>query len=125
MTLNPRVETVIAVVGFFLIIVLLIGSIVAVHRGMKAGVHTAVVGALRKNSRRVMVLVAGTTVILVGIIISPLPGPGFSLLGPIRSWHYRHRVCLGTQTHQAGGADTRGFRGVADQLAATPPERLH
>ena len=72
MTLNPLVETIIAVVGFVLIIVLLIGSIVAVRRGMKAGVHTAVVGALRKNSRRVMVLVAGTTVILVGIIISPV-----------------------------------------------------
>jgi hypothetical protein len=29
------------------------------------------------------VLIAGTTVILVGIVISPLPGPGFTVLGPI------------------------------------------
>jgi hypothetical protein len=38
---------------------------------------------LRRNARRVRVLIAGTTVILVGIIISPLPGPGLSVLGPL------------------------------------------
>lgn len=41
------------------------------------------VALLRRNSRRLWVLIAGTTVILVGIVISPLPGPGFTLLGPI------------------------------------------
>ena len=38
---------------------------------------------LRRNARRLWVLIAGTTVILVGILISPLPGPGLSVLGPI------------------------------------------
>lgn len=117
MTLNPLVETVIAVVGFVLIIVLLIGSIVAVRRGMKAGVHTAVVGALRKNSRRVMVLVAGTTVILVGIIISPLPGPGFSLLGPIGLGIIATEFVWARRLIKLVEQNTTGFRGVADQLA--------
>lgn len=41
------------------------------------------VEVLRRNSRRLWILIAGTTVIIVGIVISPLPGPGFSVLGPI------------------------------------------
>lgn len=41
------------------------------------------VALLRRNSRRLWVLIAGTSVILVGIAISPLPGPGLSVLGPI------------------------------------------
>lgn len=32
--------------------------------------------------RRIWVLLAGITLIIVGIIISPLPGPGFTVLGP-------------------------------------------
>lgn len=36
-----------------------------------------------RNLRRVCVLTAGTLVIIVGVIISPLPGPGLSILGPI------------------------------------------
>jgi hypothetical protein len=32
--------------------------------------------------RRIWVLMAGITLIIVGIIISPLPGPGFTVLGP-------------------------------------------
>lgn len=38
---------------------------------------------LRRNARRLRVLIAGTAVILTGILISPLPGPGLSLLGPL------------------------------------------
>ncbi|MFO0827109.1 MAG: PGPGW domain-containing protein [Phycisphaerales bacterium] len=41
------------------------------------------VALLRRNSRRLWVLIAGTTVIVVGILISPLPGPGFTVLGPL------------------------------------------
>lgn len=41
------------------------------------------VALLRRNARRLWVLIAGTTVILLGILISPLPGPGLSLLGPL------------------------------------------
>ena len=41
------------------------------------------VALLRRNARRLWVLIAGTAVILVGIVISPLPGPGLSVLGPL------------------------------------------
>jgi uncharacterized membrane protein len=42
-----------------------------------------VVTLLRRNARRLWVLIAGTSVILLGILISPLPGPGLSVLGPL------------------------------------------
>ncbi len=117
MTLTPLAETIIAVVGFLLIIVLLVGSIIAVRRGLRAGVHTAIVAALRKNSRRVMVLVAGTTVIIVGIIISPLPGPGFSLLGPIGLGIIATEFVWARRLIKLVEQNTTGFRGVADELA--------
>lgn len=41
------------------------------------------VALLRRNARRLWVLIAGTTVIVLGILISPLPGPGLSVLGPL------------------------------------------
>ncbi|MDX2114205.1 MAG: PGPGW domain-containing protein [Planctomycetota bacterium] len=39
---------------------------------------------LRQGSlaRRIWVLAAGITIVVVGILISPLPGPGFTILGP-------------------------------------------
>lgn len=37
----------------------------------------------RRNLRKVLILIAGTTLIIVGIIIAPLPGPGPSVLVPI------------------------------------------
>jgi len=43
----------------------------------------AAIALLQRNSRRLWVLIAGTSVILLGIVISPLPGPGLSVLGPI------------------------------------------
>ncbi len=44
---------------------------------------TAAIALLRRNSRRLWVLIAGTALILLGIVISPLPGPGLSVLGPL------------------------------------------
>lgn len=41
------------------------------------------VALLQRNARRLRVLIAGTTVIVLGIVISPLPGPGLSVLGPL------------------------------------------
>jgi len=41
------------------------------------------VALLRRNARRLWVLIAGTTLIVLGILISPLPGPGLSVLGPL------------------------------------------
>lgn len=36
-----------------------------------------------RHARRLWILLAGTILILVGVLISPLPGPGFTLLGPL------------------------------------------
>lgn len=36
-----------------------------------------------KNARRLWVLLAGTALVLVGVLIAPLPGPGFMILGPL------------------------------------------
>lgn len=38
---------------------------------------------LSKNSRRLWVLFAGTALILAGVLVAPLPGPGFLILGPL------------------------------------------
>lgn len=35
------------------------------------------------TARRAWILIAGTAVVLTGLVISPLPGPGFSILGPL------------------------------------------
>ncbi|MFN0011252.1 MAG: PGPGW domain-containing protein [Phycisphaerales bacterium] len=41
------------------------------------------VALLRRNARRLWVLIGGSAVIVAGIVISPLPGPGLSVLGPL------------------------------------------
>lgn len=117
MTLNPVVETVVAIAAYGLIVVLFIGSIVAVRRGLRSGTHATIIAGLRKNSRRIAVLIAGTTVIIVGIIISPLPGPGFSLLGPIGLGIIATEFVWARRLIKLVEQNTTGFRGVADQLA--------
>lgn len=37
----------------------------------------------RRNLRKIWILIAGTSVIIFGIIIAPLPGPGFTVMLPI------------------------------------------
>lgn len=44
---------------------------------------TEAVAVTRRNLRKVMVLIAGTTVLIVAILIGPLPGPGFTIVAPI------------------------------------------
>lgn len=44
---------------------------------------TGAVEVTRRNLRKVLILIAGTFVVLVGIAIAPLPGPGPTVLVPI------------------------------------------
>jgi tellurite resistance protein TerC len=44
---------------------------------------TTAVDIARRNLRKIWVLIAGTSVIIFGIIISPLPGPGFTVMLPL------------------------------------------
>lgn len=39
--------------------------------------------ATKRNFRKVMILIAGTAIIILAIIIAPLPGPGLSILLPV------------------------------------------
>jgi hypothetical protein len=43
----------------------------------------AAISLLRRNIWRLWILIAGTAVILVGVLLSPLPVPGFTVLAPI------------------------------------------
>lgn len=43
----------------------------------------AAVDLLRRNTKRLWILIAGTSVILFGIVIAPLPGPGPVFLIPV------------------------------------------
>lgn len=38
---------------------------------------------LRRNLRRLWVLLAGGAILILGILIAPLPGPGFTILAPL------------------------------------------
>jgi len=83
-----------------------------------ASLSAEAVATARKQVRRAWVLLAGTTIVLVGIIISPLPGPGFSILGPIGLaliatefvWAQRLRAVMLDRT--------AGLRDAADRIAA-------
>lgn len=83
-----------------------------------ASLSAEAVATARKQVRRAWVLLAGTTIVLVGIIISPLPGPGFSILGPIGLaliatefvWAQRLRAVMMDRT--------AGLRDAADRIAA-------
>ena len=35
------------------------------------------------TARRAWILIVGTTIVLTGLMISPLPGPGLTILGPL------------------------------------------
>lgn len=43
----------------------------------------AAISLLRRNIWRLWILIAGTAVILLGVLLSPLPVPGFTVLAPI------------------------------------------
>lgn len=68
-----------------------LASYISVRRRMPAPAHrptpladlTEAAAASRRNLRKIAILIAGTIVILVGIMIAPLPGPGPLILVPI------------------------------------------
>ena len=83
---------------------------------MRFGVAPVV--SLWKGSRlfrRVCVLIAGSTVITIGLVISPLPGPGLTVLGPVglgilaSEFLWARRVAAKAIRHE------RGIRAVVDR----------
>lgn len=81
---------------------------------------------VQRYARRAWVLFAGTAVIVIGIIISPLPGPGFTILGPIgiailaSEFAWAKRITGKIEEHTVGirGVLARSARGVPRWLAA-------
>lgn len=78
----------------------------------------AAAATIRRNLRRAWVLLAGTTVILLGILISPLPGPGFSLLGPLGLAIIASEFLWARRLLERIKSGTSGLRSTADKLAA-------
>jgi hypothetical protein len=105
-------------------IVLLAGSVYAVRSALRRGVHRVVVEALRTNIRRTAILLAGTAVILVGIAISPLPGPGLSVLGPLGLAIIATEFVWARRLIRYVDQNTKGFQGTTEAIAARSPRWL-
>lgn len=66
-----------------LAMVLAIGGVWSVRHWPDALRPQELTALVRKNMRRIWILLAGSTIILVGVVIAPLPGPGLVILGPL------------------------------------------
>jgi hypothetical protein len=95
----------------------LAGTVWAVRAALRRGTHRTIALALTKNTRRLAVLIAGTGLILLGIVISPLPGPGLSILGPLGLAVMASEFVWARRVVALVEQNTAGFRGVADDLA--------
>jgi Putative transmembrane protein (PGPGW) len=73
---------------------------------------------LKKQLRRAWVLIAGTVIILIGVIISPLPGPGLSLLGPIGLALIATEFVWARKLLTIAKDRSSGIRAIADRLAS-------
>jgi len=123
----PRIEQFdFAILSLFMAvtIVLLVGSILGMRAALRRGVHRVVVDALRTNIRRTAILLSGTAVILVGIAISPLPGPGLSVLGPLGLAIIATEFVWARKLIRYVDQNTKGFQGTTDAIAARSPRWL-
>jgi Putative transmembrane protein (PGPGW) len=123
---NERVETIfglpgwnaILIVVFAIVLIAAIVGVWSIGRWPKAIKPHDMVLLVRRNMRRIWVLLAGTTIILVGIIISPLPGPGLSVLGPLGLAIIATEFVWAKRLRDKMLQRTTGVRGHLDMLAA-------
>lgn len=113
-----NIDTSVWVALLLVVLVLLIGSILGVRAALRRGPGLSLLAVLRKNTRRIWVLIAGTTVIIVGVIISPLPGPGLSVLGPLGLAIIATEFIWARRLVKYVEQNTVGARGLADRIAA-------
>ena len=71
----------------------------------------------RRQLRRIGVLIVGTTIVLVGVVISPLPGPGFTILGPVGLAILASEFLWARRVLRKLENGERGVRGWADGFA--------
>lgn len=73
----------IIVLSLVIAVALAVGGVWSVRRWPEVLHPSQLTTLTRRNLRRIWILLAGSTIILVGVLIAPLPGPGFILLGPL------------------------------------------
>lgn len=66
--------------------------------------------------RRTIIFTTGAVVILVGIIIQPLPGPGLSILGPLGLGIWASEFLWARRVLTYVGEHEKGIRGVVDKF---------
>lgn len=82
---------------------------------------------LKRNARRLWILIAGTGLILLGILIAPLPGPGFWLLAPVGmgilatefAWAHRMQTEIRRRAQPLENAG-RAFAGITPRWIVAP-----
>jgi small-conductance mechanosensitive channel len=78
-------------------------------------------GSLRRTVRRLGVLLIGVSVFSLGLLISPLPGPGFTILGPLGLAILATEFAWAANLLRGFKDGTRGFRAHIDRLAMASP----
>src|SRR5690606_12460572 len=66
--------------------------------------------------RRTIIFTTGAVVILIGIIIQPLPGPGLSILGPLGLGIWASEFLWARRVLRYVGKHEKGIRGVVDKF---------
>lgn len=93
-------------------------------RRMSGAEGSSAADLARKQLRRAWVLIAGTSLILLGILISPLPGPGFTLLGPMGLALMATEFVWARKLLAMVKERTKGVQDRADQLATNVSRSL-
>lgn len=79
---------------------------------------TQAVEVTRRNFKRVLILIGGSVVILTGIVIAPLPGPGPAILVPIGLAILATEFIWAQRLQKRLRDQTRRITNVADDIAA-------
>jgi hypothetical protein len=80
-------------------------------------------GARRRGwtARRAWVLLAGTSLVLAGLVVSPLPGPGFIILGPMGLGLLATEFAWARYVLVRVNREEAGLREAADRVAVHIP----
>ena len=77
-----------------------------------------------RTLRRVVVLTAGSLILLFGLIISPLPGPGMTILGPLGIGILASEFLWARRVARYAITKEKGIRGVVDRFFVRFPRML-
>lgn len=89
---------------------------VPADRGVPGGVGAGATHQ-RRRLRQARALIIGTAIILVGVVISPLPGPGLTVLGPLGLGILAGEFLWAKRVRQRLESGERSVRGMTDRVA--------